>query len=153
MAYIELSDVLFRGELRGARGRAKFKLTADSIDAVDTINIAGNQITYSFYFRYSGVAAAAGYPLLTGIIDVPDNEAWIEIIAYGYGASYVTVDGGGRVNRNGRSPGYELLPFVEVVPLKKGTHTVSLISGFNGTSPSGFIFCRYIRNTGRDNLL
>lgn len=151
MAYIEVSDVLFRGELRGATGQARFKLTAEAINAVDTVNIAGNQVTYNFYFRYSGIAVSNGGVMLTGTINVPDNNAWVEVIAYGHGASAVQVNGVTRPNRNRRGPSYELLPFVEVIPLAKGTHTVRLISGFTGTSSKGYIFCRYIRNTGLAN--
>jgi len=151
MAYIEVSDVMFRGELRGATGQARFKLTAKAIDAVDTVNIAGNQVTYNFYFRYSSIAVSAGGVMLSGTIDVPDNNAWVEIIAYGHGASAVQVNGVTRPNRNRRGPSFELLPFVEIIPLAKGTHTVRLISSFTGTSANGYIFCRYIRNTGLAN--
>lgn len=151
MAFIELTDVLFRGELRGANGRARFKLTAKALNAVDTLNIAGNQITYSFYFRHSSKAVTAGAASLTGIIDVPDSSAWIEVIAYGDRARSVVVDGVTRPNYNRRSPSLYLMPFTEMIKLNKGTHSISLISDFTGTSASGYIFCRYIRNTGSSN--
>jgi hypothetical protein len=151
MSYIEVSNVMFRGQLRGATGQARFKLTAKAVNAVDTINIAGNQVTYNFFFRYSSIAVAQGGVMLSGNINVPDNNAWIEIIAFGHGASALQVNGATRPNRNRRGPSFELLPFVEIIPLAKGVHNVRLISGFTGTSVKGYIFCRYIRNTGLAN--
>lgn len=147
-----MTDVLFRGELRGASGTAKFKLTANAINAVDTVNIAGNQVTYNFFFRYSSIAVTAGAYSLQATISVPDDAAWVEIICYGEGASGIYVDGVLRPNRNRRGPSYALLPFIEVIALAKGTHTVKMMSGVTGTSAEGYIFCRYIRRTGADNL-
>lgn len=151
MSFIEVSDAMFRGELRGANGVAKFKLTAEAIDAVDTINVAGGQVTFSYYFSYGSKSVTSGGESLVATIDVPDSSAFIEIISYGHGASSVRVNGVDRLNRNLRSPSFECLPFVEVVELPKGIHTISLISGFTGTSSFGYILCRYIRRTGLDN--
>lgn len=151
MSYIELGNVMFRGELRGATGQAKFKLLAQAIDAVDTVNIAGNQVTYSTYASYTSKSTSVGAQLLNVSINVPDTNTYVEFIAYGSGASSVRIDGVGRPNRNRRGPGYKLLPFVEILPMAAGNHTVQLISGINGTSTDGYIFCRYIRRTGTDN--
>ena len=151
MAFIELNDVLFRGELRGATGRARFKLTSKNINAIDTVNIAGNQVTYSTYSRWWGGAITNGYGMFTHWIDIPDDNVFVEIIAFAQFAGKVSVDGSIRPNRNKRGPGMRCLPYVEILPLSKGAHYVQLISAASGSSTGGYIFCRYIRRTGRDN--
>jgi hypothetical protein len=151
MSYIELGDVVFRGELQGATGQARFKLTGKTINAVDTVHIAGNQVTYSFYFRHFGVGVSPGSEALRGVIDVVDTNVFIEIIAYGEGASNVVVDGVVRPNRNRRAPAYKLLPFVEILPMAPGRHTIQLFSAKSGVSSEGYIMCRYIRRTGSNN--
>lgn len=147
MSFVELSNVMFRGTLRGANGSARFKLTANAINAVDTVNINFNQVTYSKLITYSRTSQGAGSTLVSMGLDIPDSFAWVEIVAYGTRAGSVSVDGAFRLNRNRRSPGLALLPFVELVNLTKGLHTVSLHSASSGSS-SGLILCRYIRNTG-----
>lgn len=147
MSYAELSNVMFRGHLRGANGSAKFKLTADAINAVDTLNINFNQVTYDRLITYERPYQSAGSVLATLSMVIPDEGAWVEIVAQGSGAGAVYVDGVVRRNRNRRSPNQALLPFVELVQLSKGNHVVSMTSSASGYS-AGLIFCRYIRNTG-----
>ncbi len=151
MSSIEISNTLFRGELRGATGQAKFKLTAQAINAVDTINVAGNQITYSYYFILPGGATSIGATQHTMVIDIPDDGAVMEFVVYCHGMSTVYIDGGARPNRNLRSPGSAILPYVEIVGLTKGVHYLQLVSGLNGTSAGGRVLCRYLRRTGLDN--
>ncbi len=152
MAYIELSDVLFRGELRGATGTARFKLTANAVNAVDTLHIAGNQVTYSTYLRWWGGPITNGSTMFSHVVSIPDDDTFVEVIAYANNASYVTVDGVRRQNRNRRGPNLRSLPYVEIIPLTKGTHTITLISGVTRSSTDGYILCRYIRRTGSSNL-
>lgn len=147
MSYVELDNVMFRGTLKGATGKAKFKLTAQAIDAVDSVNINYDQVTYNKLFTYERANQTSGSTLVTAILQIPDDEAWVEIIAYGDRASYVSVNGVGRLNRNRRGPENKYLPYVEMVSLTKGTHTVRLVSGSSGYS-KGLILCRYIRKTG-----
>lgn len=151
MSYIEISNTLFRGQLRGATGQAKFKLTAQAINAVDTVNIAGNQVTYSYYFLLPGGATSIGATQHTMVIDIPDNGAVMEFVVYCHGMKTVYIDGGARPNRNMRSPGSPILPYVEIVSLAKGIHHLQLVSGLNGTSAGGRVLCRYLRRTGLDN--
>lgn len=152
MAFIEMSDILVRGELRGAIGKAKFKMTSKAINAVDTLHIAGNQVTYTFYFTYPSKSVTSGGVSLTGTFNVPDQNAWVEIIAYGHGAASIKIDGTTQPNRNKREPSSKIMPFITVVPLAKGNHSIQIVSGITGTSSGGWIFCRYIRRTGSDNL-
>lgn len=147
MSFVELSNVMFRGELKGANGEARFKLTADAVNAVDTLNINFNQVTYNKVITYSRASQSAGSTLALLELDVPDTAAWIEIVAYGSRAGNVLVDGVIKPNRNRRAPDQRLLPFVELVSLSKGLHTVSMRSSSSGSS-SGVLLCRYIRNTG-----
>lgn len=147
MSFVELSNTMFRGHLKAASGSAKFKLTAQAINAVDTLNINYNQVTYDRLITYSRAYQNAGSVLATMILDIPDTSAWVEIVAYGTYAGGVTVDGGWRINRNRRAPNQPLLPFVELVLLNKGQHAVQLHSTGSGAS-SGLILCRYIRATG-----
>lgn len=147
MSYVELDNVMFRGTLKGATGKAKFKLTAQAINAVDSVNINYDQVTYNKLFTYERASQSSGSTLVTASLQIPDAQAWVEIIAYGDRAAYVTIDGARRLNRNRRGPGSKFLPYVEMVSLTKGTHTVRLVSGSSGYS-KGLILCRYIRKTG-----
>lgn len=151
MAFIELSDILFRGQLRGATGQARFKLTTKALNAVDTLNIAGNQVTYSTYIRWYGGAITNGWGMFTHWFDVPDGGAYVEIVAYAQNAGTVSVDGAIRPNRNRRGPGFKCLPFVEILPLSPGQHFVQMIAALSGSSSGGFVLCRYIRPTGSSN--
>jgi len=152
LAFIELNDVLFRGELRGARGTARFKLTARALNAVDTLNIAGNQVTYSTYQRWYGGPITYGVRMFGYYVEVPDTNVFVEIVAYGHNAANVAVNGVIRPNRNRRSPGYPCLPFVDVLHLPKGGHYIEMTAAISGYSNGGYILCRYIRRTGASNL-
>lgn len=151
MSYLEVSNTMFRGELRGATGQAKFKLTAQAVNAVDTVNIAGNQVTYSYYFILPGQYVSIGYAYHNMNINIPDDGVFMEFVVYCHGMGTFRIDGGGRANRNMRRVDSPILPFVEVVPMAKGNHVLSLISNLNGTSAGGRVLCRYIRRTGLDN--
>jgi len=146
MSFIELDSVLFRGELKGAKGTAKFRLTAQAIDAVDTVNIGNGQCTYDFKTQF-GVSHAAGVALFTAVLDIPDATAWVEIIAYATRAVSIYVDSAKQPIRNRRPPNSRLLPSVSLHNLSQGTHTVQIFSGSAGWS-DGYIMCRYIRTTG-----
>lgn len=151
MAYIELNDILIRGTLRGASGKARFKLTANQINAINTLNIKNGQVTYSYHFSYSNKEVTSGSAMLSATISVLDEGAFIEVLASADGASSVKIDGATRPTRNRRGPNSLIMPFVEIVKLAPGTHTISIISGRTGTSKRGYILCRYIRRTGSDN--
>ena len=147
MAYIELGNVMFRGDLKAATGEAKFRLTANAINAIDTVNIGHNQVTYNKHINFYVGYVSAGHVIATLPIDVPDSSSWMEIIAYASRGSVVSIDGYGQINRNRRGPSTELLPFITVIPLSRGYHTISIIAGSAG-STSGYILARYIRTTG-----
>lgn len=147
MAYIELDNVLYRGTLKAATGEAKFRLTASAINAVDTINIGNDQVTYNKHIIVNVGQVYKGQVIAALPVDIPDTNAWLEIIAYASRASAVTVDGQTQLNRNRRQPSTKLLPFITVIPLSKGAHTIRLIAGSSG-STSGYIVARYIRTTG-----
>lgn len=146
-SYAEFGNAFFRGKLNGATGVARFKLTAQALYAVDTINIGPHQITYSFFFRY---ASAGPGTYISALIDVPDNDVHVEFVAYGAGAIAFYVDGVARPNYARKGCHRSLLPHIEVIPLSPGQHTVALAGP--GASSDGYIFCRYIRRTGGDNI-
>lgn len=147
MAYIELGNVMFRGDLKAATGEAKFRLTVNAINAVDTVNIGSNQITYNKHINFNVDYVSSGQVIAALPIDVPDSGSWMEIIAYASLGSVVSVDGYAQINRNRRGPSTELLPFITVIPLSIGPHTIRIIAGSSG-STNGYILARYIRTTG-----
>lgn len=144
MAYFEIGDVLFRGQLNGATGVAKFKLTANAINAVDTVNIGNDQVTYSKYIRYTTTTGSIVGQLP---IDIPDEYGWVEIVACGTNTSAVTINGNDQINRNRRRTVDFLMPAVVLVKLDNGPHTIGLRRSNAGTS-TGYVLCRYIRGTG-----
>ena len=147
MAYIEIGNVMFRGDLKAATGVAQFRLTAKAINAVDTVNIGNDQVTYNKHINFNIGHVSAGKVIATLPIDIPDSDAWMEIIAYATRGATVSVDGKAQLNRNRRGPSTELLPFITVIPLSKGAHTIRIIAGSAG-STNGYILARYIRTTG-----
>lgn len=149
MSYIEIGSCAFRGELRGATGYFRGKLTAQAVNAVDTVNIAGGQITYATLVSYSNIAVSAGGVSLVANINVPDASAFIEIQAFGHGALNVYVDGVLRSPTSMGKPGNRLVPFSELILLSGGAHQIYMTSGINGVSAMGYIHVQYIRRTGQ----
>ena len=147
MAYIEIGNVMFRGDLKAATGVARFRLTAKAINAVDTVNIGSNQVTYTKHINFNVSKVSSGKVIASLTVDVPDSSSWMEIIAYSSRGATVSVDGKAQLNRNRRRPSTELLPFITVMSLSKGSHTIRIIAGSAG-SAKGYILARYIRTTG-----
>jgi hypothetical protein len=149
--YAEFGNAFFRGRLKGATGEARFKLTADVINAVNTVNIKGAAVTYNFYQKYQN---PVGSPLtttpFTQIVDVWDDGVFLEFIVFGQGCSGVFVDGVRRPAYNGKRVNHPCLPHNEIIQLAKGPHTVQLVHPGNSVSTDGFIFVKYIRPTGSD---
>ena len=148
MSYIELGNVLFRGTLKGARGNAKFKLTADAINVIDTIHIAGGQLSYYISVTSGSQTVVNNGVVLELIVDIPDEEAWLETTAYGNRTDTVTIDDVDQPNRNKALPSNFSRPFFSLNKLTKGQHSIKLIASSAGISTSSYIFCRYIRPTG-----
>lgn len=152
MSLLEVGNAFFRGELKGANGSMKMKLTADAIDVVDTVNFKGGEITYNYTFKHSG-RQAVGNSVISGTIVVVDANVFVEIVVSAYGASVVYINGGARLNRNQRGPGGRILPFVDLVYLPPGTYTIDVHSSTaNIYCYWAVINCRYIRRTGTENL-
>lgn len=147
MAFIELGNTMFRGTLRGATGVARFKLTVDAINAVDTVNIGSNQVTYSKHIVFSGYSRGAGSTIASLLIDIPDDVAWVEVVSYCNRASTVSINGSALPNRNKRHPDSRLFPAVNLIKLTKGTHIFRVLTNSSGQC-EGYAICRYIRITG-----
>lgn len=165
--YAEFGNAFFRGRLKGAKGEARFKLTARAINAVDTVNIRGLAVTWNFYKTYTGFSAPggqSGYTYVTLQVDVLDEVilggVYIELICFAQQpdsedsfSDYeptIYVDGVPRPSYAARNARSRIYPFNEVVHMTKGSHTVSIV-GRSPTSADGYIFCRYIRPTGNQN--
>lgn len=150
--YAEFGNAFFRGRLKGATGEARFKLVADTINAVSTVNIAKQAVTFSFYRKY---ADAIGTTYCELIIDVPDEDevygVWLEFICYGVNATQFFFDGGLRGTFNQRRLASETNPYNELIRVTKGQH-VAVLKGVAASSAEGYIFCRYIRKTGSEAL-
>lgn len=147
MAFIELGNTMFRGTLKGATGEARFKLTADAINAVDTVNIGSNQVTYSKHIEFNSKSTKAGSVVALLSISIPDNVAWVEIVSHCTRASTFSINGSALPTRNRRLPNSRLFPAVNLIKLTKGTHTFRVIANSTGQC-NGYAICRYIRITG-----
>lgn len=154
MSYIELGNVMFRGEIRGAKGTIHGKLTAKAVNAVDTLNFKDGQITYSVLATYANASvSAASAVLFSTVINIPDpSGSVVEITAYAsdIGAT-VRVDGGNRIATSGGYPTFKFAPFNELISLGQGNHTIDILSSKAGVSAEGYILVRYIRATGSAN--
>lgn len=147
MAFIELGNTMFRGTLRGATGVARFKLTADAINAVDTVNIGSDQVTYSKHIEFNSTSTSVGSTIAVLPINIPDDVAWVEIISHCTRSSTVSINGSALPIRNKRSPDSRIFPAVNLIKLTKGTHTFRVIANSTGQC-EGYVICRYIRITG-----
>ncbi|UKL14934.1 hypothetical protein hairong_028 [Pseudomonas phage hairong] len=169
--YAEFGNAFFRGRLKGATGVARFKLTAGSVNAVDTINIAGRAVTYDWIVQFGPATAQPGEVLYQTVIDIVDDDVYIEFLAYSDTKTTLLdgsvqplgmnrtfwIDGVMQPNFVARDPGFKICPYNSVVPLARGQHVIQIraYQQSNGqlTSPysaEGYIFCRYIRRTGSD---
>ena len=147
MAFIELGNTMFRGTLRGATGVARFKLTADAINAVDTVNIGSDQVTYSKHIVFGGISKSVGSTIALLNINIPDDVAWVEVISHCTRTSTVSINGSALPTRNKRFPDSRLFPAVNLIKLTKGTHTFRILANSIGQC-EGYAICRYIRITG-----
>lgn len=152
MSFVELGNTYFRGKLEGATGVFSGVLKGDRINVVDTINIARGAVTYSKIARYTGKYVVAGQAMLEILADIPDDGAYVEVTAQAHLGGTVYIDGAARVNRNFRHSGNLTFPFVETIPLSKGSHVITLTAAGSGVSSFGVLTCRYIRKTGRFNV-
>lgn len=144
--YAEFGNAFFRGRLKGAKGEARFRLFADTINAVNTVNIRGGAVTYNFYQRYAAIQSTV--PLSMNL-QVFEEGVFLEFIAYGHGCTGLVVDGVLRPKYNGKTLNHPCLPHNEVIgPLSVGVHNAYLVHPGNSVSADGFIFVRYIRPTG-----
>jgi hypothetical protein len=146
MATFEAHSTLFRGELKGATGDVAFKLTADAIDAVDTVNFQGNAITYKVYTKYSKTIGNNA-TFLTINFNVPEAAA-IEILVHAPGMAFYRIDGVAQ-SRWGFLGTDALIPwrhtFYDISP---GNHTLKLVAGSQAGPSSGYVLISYIRPTG-----
>lgn len=175
--YAEFGNAFFRGRLKGATGVARFKLTARSVNAVDTINIAGQAVTYDWITVFPAKTAPndTDKVLYQTVVEIVDDGVYLEILAYssckpaalgGKQAveTYRTfwIDGVLQPNFRAKDCAYKMSPYQTVVPLARGTHVLQIrhnpFGGYaisrqypdSGYSAEGYIFCRYIRRTGSD---
>ncbi|OQX35583.1 MAG: hypothetical protein B0D91_10560 [Oceanospirillales bacterium LUC14_002_19_P2] len=152
MSYVELGDVLFRGELVGANGEARFKLTADAIDAVDTINIQHGQVSYILYSYQASKYVNSGGVINQIVCPVTDSDVVIQVDAYGHLAGQLRFNGGNRPMRLSSHVNKPLFSYSELFQVNPGTHTVQIVSGSAGTSTKSWILVKYLRLTGSDNV-
>lgn len=161
MSYIELGNVMFRGEIRGAKGTIHGKLTAKAVNAADTLNFKDGQITYSVFSNYvNRTAPAKGDPLFSIVVNIPDtNGGFVEITAHAANCGgLVYIDGTERIGTSGSHSLYKINPYNELVSLAQGNHTIEIRSNndpydnaYTGLSSEGYILVRYIRATGSAN--
>ncbi|WP_062269501.1 hypothetical protein [Endozoicomonas arenosclerae] len=150
MSYFEMDSVLFRGQLKGATGQAKFKLTSDAIEAVDTVNIEGGAVTYSTYsYVYPNRSFSQGEHVVSSVIQVPEG-AWTEWFAACSGTkSSLYINGGLQPRLISFKQGQGLgSPLSGLVNLGAGQHTLALHTASAGHNHNAYILVRYIRNTG-----
>jgi len=167
--YAEFGNAFFRGRLKGAYGEARFKLTAGSVNAVDTINIADKAVTYDWITTFGPAQGGDGAVLYETVIDVPDVGVWIEFLIYSDTISQtligtftpmphvrtIWIDGVLQPHFSGRDAGFKACPYNIVLPMSQGQHTIQVRARYNPNnsldssySKEGYIFCRYIRATG-----
>lgn len=151
MAYIELGNVCFRGQLLGATGTFSGSLTADAIDAVDTVNIKGGAVTYSLFTRYTNKSVTKDIALLNMTVNIPDTNAYVEVLAQADRGGGVYIDEVLRPIRNFRTSANLAFPFIETILLPKGVHEIKVLAASTGVSSYGLLSCRYIRRTGSAN--
>jgi len=148
MSFVEFGSVMFRGDLVAATGVFKGRFTVEAIDAVDTINIKTNQITFQERAAHSGKSVTSGQPALSFNFVMPDSWKKVEIVAYGSLCNGLRLDGVTIPIRSGVTGLVQFRPLVALVDVDAGSHTIDLMANSTGWSDSGYILVRYIRETG-----
>ncbi|MGH1374432.1 MAG: hypothetical protein ACRBBW_20515 [Cellvibrionaceae bacterium] len=144
MAYIELGDTLFRGHLVGAKGSAKFKLTAGTINAVESANIAGAAVSFNL-FSQGTVSASAGGVFASIVFTVVPGDV-VEVSVYSNRLSYYSIDGVAK-SREGQEENLRYFPVVGMHTLSNGSHTLALVASTAGSATYD-ISIRYLKETG-----
>ena len=144
MSFIELGNVMFRGELKAATGKVRFSLSASAVNAVDSINIVNGSVSYSQFFSFSR-NAQSGKTFFSVNANIQDQQSFLEVVVYSNALKDVLVSNV-KQNRHNANRNLMIFPVIVVVPLAKGTHPVSLTANGTGTA-SGWLNLRYIRST------
>ena len=161
MSYAELGSAIFRGELQGATGEAKFKLTADAINAVDAINIKNGAVTYNIWAITGPRLVNKNELMLSLNVNIIEAYAYIEVHCYCMVSTFLWLDGSPLKLNNKRGHNGGIMSPAQILKLNNGMHTLSLYSDADyipfdtvawtyplrcrGTS---YIVARYIRETG-----
>lgn len=154
MAYVEMGSVFFRGHLKGAIGAAKFKLTAQAIDAVDGINIRNGSVSSYVITSSAGpVIVPDGGIYLSAEINGDSSDDLIDVVAYADADDETGffLNGTRRVSRNRRySIRNDLLMYRGLFKLQAGSNIAQLVnvSGGDLIINRGILMLGYIRRTG-----
>lgn len=155
MPYLELGSVLFRGNLKGATGRAQFKLSADSIDAVDRINIKGGEITsYVIAANANPVIVDPGNEYLAAVINSNSASNLVDICGYmdaGNNKCYLKFNDNVLSDRSRKNEiNNDLFRCRAFYKAQVGDNRVSIVN--YGIAPvtiyKGFLMAGYLRRTG-----
>lgn len=150
MSYLELRNTMFRGTLRAATGQTQFKLTAEAINAVDTVNIGDGAVTYNtFVYTPINRNVSNGTELTRAYINIPEGTYIEYFVASDTAAVKLYVDGVLQPTlvqfRTGRGLG---VPLAGVLPLSVGVHTLVLQANQSAYCGVAYIVVRYYRSTG-----
>lgn len=155
MSYVEMGSAIFRGNLAGATGDVRFKLTAEAIDAVDTINIQNGSVT-SYVVVVKNTAEMVdkdGTYMFVNVMGDSDDDC-IDLYAY--------VDSKNKdmkIFHNGkkildRSQKYKIndrfFKFRAVIRSVVGENVIAIVNkgATQDMASGGFILAGYIRETG-----
>ena len=150
MSYFEIGNVLYRGALNAATGSARFKLTADAINAVDTINIASGEVVYFRYLYYNSPRTVyANSPAMTLQIEPDRGVTFLEISAFMDVGKHVDVGGVPLPARYRSALTNPICSYVSNYRISAPT-SVRVIAASTTTSYQGWLAVRYIKETGSD---
>ena len=153
----EMRNAIFRGELSGAGGTARFQLTADAVNAVDAVNI--NDLAVSFQYVvgfWETVPASTVWGTL--VVPVPDNNVLLEVVVptHNTGSEWDVYANGVLQTRYNTRGGYSYFPSPGLWYIQVPWATTITIQLWNKSASAqdhfGFVVARYMRLTGSDNI-
>ena len=150
MAYFEVGNTLFRGTLAGAYGSFDLDVAADTADVIDTLNIQHGAVTSQVMATINNRWISSGGWAISAALNVVDSVAAVEVIAYCNRGAETYFGNYRLVPRSGYAVNKMLLPLRQLFVVNRGVYTAKIIAGSTGAA-SGYLLCRYIRETGSNN--
>ena len=109
-------------------------------------------MTIQYTTHYFQKTVTANTDILSLVVNVPDPVAYLEMLFYSDKGAQGYFDNQAIVSRSGTLISQNGFCLRDILRTTQGQHTLRITAASSGLSSHGFIVCRYIRDTGSNNV-